>query len=357
MGNNANRSFVLTSTRPFKIGTRRGEKKVSDTLQQLKDKAVGMQNIGFADALTLREIGTRKPFALMAAASEIREHFKGKRVNLCGIINAKSGRCPEDCKFCAQSVHYETEAPVYDLISKAEMVEAAGQMRQAGAHMFGIITSGTRIDSEEEWEEIYQAVREIRAMGIKPCVSLGMLDRPRAHALKAAGLYRYHHNLETAPSFFGHICTTHDYSEDVDTIVAAKEAGLETCCGGIIGLGESMEQRIEFAITLKELDVDSVPFNILNPRPGTPLAGRPAIHPLELLVTISIFRFILPDKDIKLCGGKEANLRQLLPLGIVAGCNSLMTGNYLTTPGRDPALDMEMIKDLGLEAVMEEDAD
>ena len=243
------------------------------------------------------------------------------------------------------------------MVSRSEIVEAARQMKQCGAHMFGIITSGTRIDSEEEWKEIYQAVREIKAAGIRPCVSLGMLDTRRAAVLKAAGLYRYHHNLETARSFFDNICTTHDYQEDIDTILAAKEAGLKICCGGIIGMGESMKQRIEFAMTLKKLDVDSVPFNILNHRPSAPLAGTPAVHPLELLVTISIFRFILPDKDIKLCGGKETNLRQLLPLGIVACCNSLMTGGCLTTPGRDANLDIEMIKDLGLEAVMAEDND
>lgn len=328
-----------------------------DTLGQLKARALGTQDIGLGDALTLHEIGTKTPFALMAAASEIREFFKGKRINLCGIINAKSGRCPEDCRFCAQSARYETDAPVYDLVSTTEIVDAARQMKQCGAHMFGIITSGTRIDSEEEWEVIYKAVRGIRAAGVRPCASLGMLDRQRAIALKEAGLYRYHHNLETARSFFDNICTTHDYEEDIDTIRSAREAGLKTCCGGIIGMGESMEQRIEFALTLKELDVDSVPFNILNPRPGTPLAGTPSVHPLELLITISIFRFILPDKDIKLCGGKEANLRQLLPLGIVAGCNSLMTGNYLTTPGRDSNLDIEMIKDLGLEPLMAEDSD
>jgi len=328
-----------------------------DTLGQLKARALGTQDIGLGDALTLHEIGTKTPFALMAAASEIREFFKEKRINLCGIINAKSGRCPEDCRFCAQSARYETDAPVYDLVSTTEIVDAARQMKQCGAHMFGIITSGTRIDSEEEWEVIYKAVRGIRAAGVRPCASLGMLDRQRAIALKEAGLYRYHHNLETARSFFDNICTTHDYEEDTDTIHSAREAGLKTCCGGIIGMGESMEQRIEFALTLKELDVDSVPFNILNPRPGTPLAGTPSVHPLELLITISIFRFILPDKDIKLCGGKEANLRQLLPLGIVAGCNSLMTGNYLTTPGRDSNLDIEMIKDLGLEPLMAEDSD
>jgi biotin synthase len=328
---------------------------MDDRLKTLKERAIERADIGREEAARLCEIGVQRPFALMAAASEIKEHFKGKRVNVCGIINAKSGKCPEDCRFCIQSAHYETPTPVYGLVSKEEIVAAAGRAKAAGAHMFGIVTSGTRIDSEAEWEVIYGAVREINAAGMRSCASLGMIDARRAAALKGAGLYRYHHNLETARSFFDNVCTTHAYQEDIDTILAAKKAGLKTCCGGIIGMGESMEQRVEFALTLKGLDVDSVPFNILDPRPGTPLSGAARVHPIELLVTIAVFRFILPDKDIKLCGGKEANLRQLLPLGIVAGANSLMTGDYLTTPGRDPGLDFEMIKDLGLEAVMAED--
>lgn len=323
------------------------------TLVRLKGRAINKKDIGSDDAISLVTIGAERPFALMAAAAEIREHFKGKKVNLCGIVNAKSGICPEDCKFCAQSAHYCTDAPEYPLIGQEEIVEKARQAKAFGAHMFGIITSGTRISDEREWEEIYNTVKGIKALGIKPCVSLGMLDKERALQLKKAGLYRYHHNLETARSFFDNICTTHEYQEDIETVVAAKEAGLSACSGGIIGLGETMEQRIELAMTLKGLDVDSVPVNILNPRPGTPLMNAKPLPPLEILLTIAIFRFLLPDKDIKLCGGKEANLRQLLPLGIVAGCNSLMTGDYLTTPGRNPGLDIEMIQDLGLDAVFE----
>jgi biotin synthase len=320
-----------------------------DIIEALKDQAIESRNIGSHEAFVLREAGAVHPFHLMAAASEIREHFKGKTINLCGIVNAKSGLCTENCKFCSQSAHYCTDAPQYPFVGKEVIVGKAKQAKADGAHMFGIITSGTRIEDEAEWSRIYEAIHEIAALGLKPCVSLGMLDGPRARSLKEAGLYRYHHNLETARSFFPTICTSHEFQEDIDTVVIAKEAGLSTCSGGIMGMGETAEQRIEFALTLKELDVDSVPFNILNPRAGTPLADATQVSPMELLVTLAIYRFILPDKDIKLCGGKEHNLRQLLPLGIVAGCNSLMTGDYLTTPGRDPALDIEMVKDLGLE--------
>jgi biotin synthase len=326
---------------------------MNDVIQELKQRTLEGQNLSVDDANSLHEAGQQKPFFLMAAAAEIREHFKGKRVNLCGIVNAKSGICPENCKFCAQSAHYCTDAPQYPLIKKEEMIEKAGRAKTDGAHMFGIITSGTRIAEEKEWEEIYGAIKGIKALGINPCVSLGMLDYERAVQLKKAGLFRYHHNLETARSFFDNICTTHEYQEDIDTVLAAREAGLSTCSGGIIGMGETMEQRIELALTLRDLAVDCVPINILNPRPGTPLMNIKPLPPIEILLSIAIFRFILPDKDIKLCGGKEANLRQLLPLGIVAGCNSLMTGDYLTTPGRSTELDIEMIQDLGLNARLE----
>ncbi len=322
-------------------------------LVKFQDRAMNQRDIGYDDALVLYELAKTNPFLLMAHAAGIREHFKGKKVNLCGIVNAKSGICPEDCKFCAQSAHYCTDAPVYPLIASNAMIEKAEEAKGFGVHMFGIITSGTEIRDEEEWEQIETAVKGIRKMGIEPCVSLGMIDRKRAVKLKNAGLFRYHHNLETARSYFPHICTTHEYDEDINTVRAAKEAGLSTCSGGIIGLGETMEQRIELAVTLKDLDVDCVPINILNPRPGTPLENIQQLSPVEILVTIAIYRFILSDKDLKLCGGKERNLRQLLPLGIVAGCNSLMTGDYLTTPGRSPDLDKEMIRDLGLDAVFE----
>jgi biotin synthase len=323
---------------------------MAERLEQLTKQAIDNKDIGEREAAEILDLGRKGPFAVMAAASRIREHFKGKRITLCGIVNAKSGRCTEDCRFCAQSIHYHTDAPVYPMVSLGDMVEKARLAKSDGVHMFGIITSGTRVDSDAEWQEIFDATRSIEEIGLRPCVSLGLLDDGKAQELKTRGLFRYHHNLETARSFFHNICTTHYYEEDIATVKAAKKAGLSTCSGGIIGLGETMEQRVELAMTLRDLDVDSVPVNILNPRPGTPLAGVKQLHPLEILMTIAVFRFILPDKDIKLCGGKEVNLRQLLPLGIIAGCNSLMTGDYLTTAGRSTALDMEMIEDLGLTA-------
>ena len=322
------------------------------SIESLKTKAIAARGLQEKDALDLYEHGKKNLFGVLSAASEIREYYKGKTIKLCAIINAKSGRCAEDCAFCAQSGHHHTDAPVYQLVSADEMVASARKAKDDGAHMFGIVTSGTEIGSTSEWSEIRRAVSEIKKSGIEPCASLGMLNKRQAYELKKVGLYRYHHNLETSRSFFRSICSTHDYEEDIQTVRAAKEAGLSTCSGGIIGLGEQMEHRIELALTLKELNVDSIPLNILNPIPGTPLADMAPLPPLEILLTIALFRFILADKEIKLCGGKERNLRQLLPLGLVAGCNSLMTGNYLTTTGRDTQLDLEMIRDLGLVATL-----
>ena len=316
-------------------------------LQTITEKTIREKTVNLKEALELYDLGKSKPFLLMAYASEVRDYFKGKNISLCSIVNAKSGLCPENCKFCAQSAHYVTRAAVYPLMTKENILERAKEAKESGVGMFSIVTSGTRIEGEDEWKEIEEAIVGMVALGIKPCASIGMLDSERAKRLKDVGLFRYHHNLETARSNFDNICSTHDYDDDIETVKNAKNAGLSVCSGGIIGLGETMEQRIEMAYTLKELDVDSVPINILNPIDGTPMSSAEPLSPLEILITIALYRFILPDKDIKLCGGKEKNLRQLLPFAIEAGCNSLMTGNYLTTLGRNAAKDIEMIIDLG----------
>lgn len=318
----------------------------------IRERVLSGEKIGFDEACTLFEFGREKPFMLMAAASDIRFHFRGRTVSLCSIINAKSGRCGEDCKFCAQSAHYRTDIEVYPLLRADEILRAASAAKHRGVSSFGIVTSGSRISSKTEWGEILKAIEGISRIGIKPCASLGLIEEEEARRLKTAGLYRYHHNLETAPSYFKNICTTHEYEEDVRTVRIAQEAGLSTCAGGIIGMGEGIAERVELALLLRDLGVDGVPVNILNPIPGTPLAHVAGLHPLEILLTVAVFRFILPDRDIRICGGKEKNLRQLIPLGMVAGASSLMTGNYLTTSGREPRLDIEMINDLGLETVL-----
>ncbi|HOL58933.1 MAG TPA: biotin synthase BioB [Syntrophales bacterium] len=321
--------------------------------EKLKEKCLAGRKITANEALILFEEGVQRPYHIMAVAGEIREHFKGREINLCAIVNAKSGRCSEDCAFCAQSAHWRTGAPVFPLKSAEEIVREAKGAKKAGAEMFGIVTSGKKLRREKEWQEMLKAVEMVSKLGLKPCASLGMLEPKRARQLKEAGLFRYHHNLETARSFFPRICTTHDYEEDVETIEVAKAVNLSVCSGGIIGLGEGVSHRIELALTLRELEVDSVPLNFLNPIKGTPLYKQAPLSPLEILVTISVMRFLLPDKDLRLCGGKEKNLRQLLPLAVIGGANAIMTGNYLTTTGRDPACDHELIQDLGLKATRE----
>jgi biotin synthase len=289
--------------------------------------------------------------ALFQAASRIREQHFGTAVSLCSIINAKSGRCPENCAFCAQSAHHLTDAPVYPLKSTDAMVEAAAMAASHGAGCFGIVTSGTAIASGEELDRLCEALERIRReTTISPSCSLGILDEETARRLKAAGMETYHHNLETARSFFPAVCTTHDYEEDVNTVRAAKRAGLRVCSGGIFGLGETMAQRIELALTLRELEVDSIPLNFLNPVPGTPLADADNLTPMECLLTIALFRIILPDRTITVCGGRERNLRDLQSWIFMAGASGTMIGDFLTTSGRPVASDLQMIRDLGLVA-------
>ena len=213
-----------------------------------------------------------------------------------------------------------------------------------------IITSGTSISKGEELERICRALRRIRSeTGITPSCSLGIIDLETAQALREAGAGTYHHNLETARSFFPQICSTHEYDEDVETVRVAKKAGMGVCCGGIFGLGETASQRIELAFTLKELDADSIPINFLNPIEGTRLAGASNITPMECLITVALYRLILPDKMITVCGGREHNLRDLQSWIFLAGASGTMIGNYLTTVGRPPEADWQMLKDLGLD--------
>jgi biotin synthase len=287
---------------------------------------------------------------LLAGAHALRERTFGSKIELCSIINAKSGRCAENCAFCAQSSHFATAAPVYPLKSREEIIQGARLAEQEGSHCFGIVTSGTRVRQGEEMETILAAIREIRSTtAIEPSASLGILDRETARALADAGCVTYHHNLETARSYFPQICTTHDYEEDVQTVRVAKEAGMKVCCGGIFGLGESLEQRAELAFTIRELDVDSVPLNFLNPVPGTPLERQNDLAPLDCLRIIALFRYLLPNKRISVCGGREKNLREFQSWIFMAGASGTMVGNYLTTSGRDRDIDLQMFQDAEVE--------
>jgi biotin synthase len=316
----------------------------------ISDRILSGGSINDEDAVVLSETRGGDRFFLFAEANRIREHFLGNKAYLCSIINAKSGRCPENCAFCAQSSHHSTETPVFPLVDEEQMVRCARDAEANGSTCYGIITSGTGIKKGEELERICRAVQRIRKeTNIFPSCSLGIIDHDIAGILKNAGVGTYHHNLETARSFFPNICTTHNYEEDVETVRAAKRSGMKVCCGGILGMGETTAQRVELALTLRELDVDSVPLNFLNPIKGTPLADAEHLPPIECLTTIAIFRFILPKVRISVCGGRETNLRDLQSWIFMAGASGMMIGNYLTTAGRPQEQDLQMIRDLGIE--------
>jgi biotin synthase len=298
--------------------------------------------------------GWAEMWPLMAEAQRLRERHFGRQVSFCVITNAKSGLCSEDCAFCSQAAGAKGEIPRYPLPPQEELVAAATQAAAAGAARFSLVTSGRGVTSRKEQEALLRTVAAIvDTVPIRVCASLGIVDRGFLKELKDAGVSRYHHNLETAASFFPEICTTHSYEERVATIKAAREAGLSVCAGGILGLGESIAQRWELAQALKELPVDAVPLNFLHPLPGTGLAHRPLMSPLEALQIIVAFRLIFPDRSLIICGGRQVTLRSLAPLIFAAGANCLMTGDYLTTKGRLPEEDRQMLADLGLELVQE----
>ena len=287
-------------------------------------------------------------YELAMWARRITERFHGKRVDCCSIISARSGRCPEDCRFCAQSAHWTTNAPLHPLLPPERILDAARNARAAGAGRFDVVVSGA--DAGEDFDAICQVLAEVRRdTGLETCASLGSLTGERARRLRESGVTRYNHNVETTRARYPEIVSTHRYEDRVATIRLVKESGIELCCGCIIGMGESPEDRVDLALELRDLEPDAVPINVLNPIPGTPLEHMPPIPPLEIIRTIAMFRFVMPRTILKYGGGRERNLRDLQALGMVAGINGLILGNYLTTTGRPPAEDLQMIRDLGLE--------
>ena len=318
-------------------------------VEEIGDKALKGEPIQPEDAMKLAGLGDEYLFDILFLADKIRNRYRGKKVNLCSIVNAKSGKCPEDCSFCAQSAHFKTDIQEFPFLEEEKILQRANDSKKLGAHEFSIVTSGKGVKGDE-FKRVTEAIAGIKANNsIIRCASLGTLDTDTAKSLKEAGLQNYHHNLETSRSFFPNICSTHSYDENIETIKAAKKAGLFVFSGGIFGMGESWEQRIEMAFTLKELDVDSVPINFLNPIKGTELGNMPLMKPFEALMTIALFRFVLPKKEIVVCGGREVTLGDLQPFIFMAGASGILIGNYLTTKGRSPEQDLKMIEDLGLE--------
>lgn len=283
---------------------------------------------------------------LIAMADRVRRHSVGLNIELCSIMNAKSGLCSEDCKFCAQAAGHPTDILTYTLKKKEEMIQQAWRAKEIGAHRFDVVTSGDRL-SGRELNVIAEAIREITdKVGIKMCASLGKLDEDAFKLLKDSGLTRYHHNIETSKRYFPQIVTTHTFQERIDTIKLAKKAGLQVCSGGIIGMGESMQDRIEMAMCLKELDVDSVPINVLVPIKGTPFENHETISCNEAIRTIAIFRIILKNKIIKIAAGRESVLKDFQAMAFMAGANGMLIGGYLTIKGREVAEDWKLINEV-----------
>lgn len=283
---------------------------------------------------------------LVSLANRIRQERVGGKIELCNIMNAKSGKCEQDCKFCAQSARHNTGLNSYPLKSKSEMLEMARRAKEIGAERFDIVTSGDNL-SFEEVKIIAEALFQIKTkVGIKMCASLGTLDEKSFLLLKSSGLSRYHHNLETSPRYFPRIVTTHTFAQRVNTIRAAKKAGLELCSGGIVGMGETLEDRIDLAFWLRELEVDSVPINILVPIKGTPLGENVPLAPEEVLRTIALFRIILKDKIIKIAAGRESVFAQKQSSAFMAGANGMLIGGYLTIKGQGLEKDRQLLEEI-----------
>lgn len=322
----------------------------SHSIKAIEERILAGGELSFDEAITLLKINEKEQLeGLFSAANKVKERFRGKRVDLCSITNAKSGNCSQDCSYCAQSAHNKTEVDVFSLAKAEDMLERAREAFNSRAHRFCIVTSGCFVE-EDEFKEICRAIRLIKENfpSLRMDASLGRLNKEQARALKEAGLDRYNHNIETVEDYFSKICTTHTFQDRLETLRVLKEVGIEVCCGGIIGLGETDRQRIEFAFCLKDIDADCVPINFLNPVKGSPLENNNVPPPLELLKLISIFRLILPKKQIRICGGREKNLGEFQSQIFSAGADAIILGNYLTTKGNEPHKDLQMISDLGL---------
>lgn len=295
------------------------------------------------DALTLTRVPDADLIDLLTGAHKLTTTYKKEDVFTCTIINAKSGKCSQDCAFCAQSGHHHTGVPVYPLLSREDMIKNALEMDKIGATHFSMVTSGYRLKNDEI-DIICDTTQEIKQKTrLTVCCSLGMLAPDQAKRLHLSGITNYHHNLETAESYFDQICTTHAYAEDIDTLKIAADAGLRVCSGCIFGLGESWDQRVELAFALKQAHVTRIPINFLNPIPGTKLQYLPLLSPFDALKCIALIRFIHPHADITICGGRELTLKDYQSWVFMAGANGLMIGNYLTTKGRNLQMDLDMV--------------
>lgn len=338
-------TIILDSvTKLYNKSARRHIIGILDTVSQ-KLLASG-EMINFDEAIELTELPREHMPDLISLARKVTLKYKGDGVFMRSIISAQTGNCPEDCSFCSQSALFDTEVEAHPLMGPQKILESAKKAEKLGAMDFCIV-----ISAKGPTPRIMKKVVEVvdllhKETNLKVGCSLGSLTEEQVLELKEHGVWRYNHNLEACRSFFPNICTTHTYDDRLRTARLVKEAGMNLCCGGILGLGESVHQRIEFAFELAELDPSWVPMNFLNPRPGTPFEGLDPITPYDAVKTIAIFRLILPNQILMTAGGREVTLRDLQAMGFVAGANAIILGDYLTTPGRPPEEDLRMLDDL-----------
>ncbi|MBI3072604.1 MAG: biotin synthase BioB [Deltaproteobacteria bacterium] len=324
------------------------------SLSHLAEKILGGYFVSRDEALGLATDEAISPWVLFEQANRLREAHFGNRVHLCSIVNAKMGGCPEDCGFCSQSARFETGVERgTGIISEAEVAKAEARAEAWGSGALSMVTATRGYKAGAEFDKVLARVKQVSAGGrLEAHASLGLLGLDEFKALRAAGCTEFNHNLETGRGYFEKVCTTHTYDDRIATIRNARAVGMRTCVGGIIGMGEAAEDRVDLAMTLRELDVDEVPLNFLVSVEGTPMAAvakeRAPMAPLEMLRQVAMFRFVLPTKNIFICAGRQ-HLGDLQALIFQAGASGIMIGDFLTTKNRSPEDDLKMISDLGLE--------
>lgn len=317
-----------------------------DIVEELKKKVMEGGSVTREEAVCLSKAPLEP---LTQAADQIRRHFCGNKFDMCTIINGKCGKCPEDCKYCGQSAYYETgRKESYPLLSTEKLVEQAVYNKSQGVLRYSIVTSGKRL-SEKEIGQVCESIQAIReTTGIEVCASFGLLSEKDFQKLKEAGVSRIHCNLESSERYFPQVCTTHTFQEKIETLKAAKAAGLALCSGGIMGLGETMEDRIDMVLTIRELGIASIPVNLLNPIPGTPYEKNSILKNEELCRITALFRFMVPDGSIRLAGGRGL-LEDKGEKCFLSGANAAISGDMLTTAGVTVKNDMELLNRLGYE--------
>ena len=323
-----------------------------ERLGELGQRVLDGGHITRAEALWVLDLESSADiFDLMSWANRIRERFKGNKIHLCSIVNAKAGACSENCSFCAQSAFHQTDSPRYGFVDPEPVLEAADEANRNGVTAVGLVAAWKGLNEGPMLDEVCDRISDLAKSGkTRPDASLGIIKSQKvADRLKAAGLECYGHNLETSRRFFPSQCTTHTYQDRIETIGYLKKAGIKICSGGIIGMGETRADRADLAFSLKEVGANVVPVNILNPIPGTPFEKTPPLSPLEILKTIACFRLVLPRKEIMVAGGRTINLRDMQSMVFTAGASALMVGNYLTTLNQPVEKDLQMLKDLGLD--------